>query len=132
MSMTDPIADMLTRIRNANMARLHVVSMPSSRIKVEIARLLAEARFIGDYEVIDDGSRRTLRIRMKYGPRGGRIIKGLKRVSKPGLRRYVARDKIPVIIGGSGMAILSTSKGVLSDEQAREAGAGGEVLCYVW
>lgn len=132
MSMTDPIADMLTRIRNANVARLRVISMPSSRIKVEIARVLVEEGFIGNYEVITEGFRKILRIGMKYGPRGARVIKGLQRASRPGLRRYVGKDEIPVVRGGSGIVVLSTSGGVLPGDQARAAGSGGEVLCYVW
>lgn len=132
MSMTDPIADMLTRVRNANMARIRLCSMPSSSVKVEIARLLKEGGFIRDYEVVDEDGKRALRITMKYGPKGLRLIKGLKRVSTPGLRRYVGKDAIPVVRGAGGMVIISTSGGLLTGSQAREAGAGGEVVCSVW
>ncbi len=132
MTMTDPIADMLTRIRNASMARLKDLGMPSSKVKVEIARILAEAGFIGGYEVVSEGTKRTLRIKMRYSPDGAPVIKGLKRLSKSGLRRYVGKDDVPTIRGGSGMVILSTSKGVLSGEGARKAATGGEVLCCVW
>lgn len=132
MTMTDPIADMLTRIRNANTARLRVVGMPSSKFKEEVARLLAEGGFIEGCEVVEEEGKKTLRIKMRYGPKGARVIKGLKRVSKPGLRRYVGKDEVPVVMGGGGMTILSTSKGVLTGSQAVDAGTGGEVLCYVW
>jgi small subunit ribosomal protein S8 len=130
--MTDPIADMLTRVRNANLARLRVCSMPSSKVKVEIARLLGEGGFIKGYDVVEDDGKKVLKITMKYGPKGARLIKGLKRVSKPGFRRYAGKDDIPPVWGADGIVIVSTSKGLLTGRQAREAGTGGEVLCYVW
>jgi len=132
MSTTDPIADMLTRIRNANIALHDKVDIPSSRLKVEIARILKEEGFIKAYKVIDDRKQGILRIYLKYGPGNERVIAGLERVSKPGLRVYTKMVKVPRVRGGVGVAILSTPKGVLTDKAAREAAVGGEVLCYVW
>jgi len=129
---TDPIADMLTRIRNANAAGHEEVTVPASRIKTEIVRILKEEGFIADYRVVPDGRQGILHIRLRYGPKKERVLTGLRRVSKPGLRIYVPRTKIPRVQGGLGIAILSTSKGILTDRQARAAGVGGEVLCYVW
>ena len=129
--MTDPIADMLTRIRNANQLRYATVTMPSSKMKVEIARILLDEGFIADLNVEGD-VKKTLTITLKYGQNGQRIISGLKKISKPGLRVNVKSDKLPRVLGGLGIAIISTSKGVVSDKTARTLGVGGEVLAYVW
>jgi small subunit ribosomal protein S8 len=131
-TITDPIADMLTRIRNANAAGHDQVSIPASRLKVEIARILKEEGFIQDWKLTSDGPQGTLRIVLKYGPKRERVLRGLRRVSKPGLRVYVRRQALPRVRGGLGVAILSTSRGILTDRQARRLGVGGEVLCYVW
>ena len=130
--MTDPIADMLTRIRNANAAFHEKVDMPSSRLKVEIARILKEEGFIKNYRVIDDGRQGLSRVYLKYGPQRERVITGLKRISKPALRVYAKADQVPRVFGGLGFAILLTSKGVMTDKEARRARVGGEVLCYIW
>ena len=132
MVMTDPIADMLTRIRNANMVRHDMVEVPASKLKREIAEILKREGFIRDAEYIDDGKQGILRIFLKYGPNNERVITGIKRISKPGLRVYVKKDEIPRVLGGLGIAILSTSKGVMTDKEARKANVGGEVICYVW
>lgn len=129
--MTDPIADMLTRIRNANQLRYASVSMPSSKMKVEIARILLDEGFISDFKVEGD-VKKTLTISLKYAANGTRIISGLKKISKPGLRVNVKADKLPRVLGGLGIAVISTSKGVVSDKTARTLGVGGEVLAYVW
>ena len=129
--MTDPIADMLTRIRNANALRYASVSMPSSKMKVEIAKILLEEGFISDYKV-SGNVKKELNISLKYGANGQRVISGLKKISKPGLRIHAASDKLPRVLNGLGIAIISTSKGVVSDKQARALGVGGEVLAYVW
>jgi len=129
--MTDPIADMLTRIRNANALRYASVSMPSSKMKVEIARILLDEGFISEFKVEGD-VKKTLTISLKYAANGTRIISGLKKISKPGLRVNVKADKLPRVLGGLGVAIISTSKGVVSDKTARTSGVGGEVLAYVW
>ncbi len=129
--MTDPIADMLTRIRNANALRYASVSMPSSKMKVEIARILLDEGFISDFKVEGD-VKKVLTISLKYAPNGMRIITNLKKISKPGLRVNVKADKLPRVLGGLGVAIISTSKGVVSDKTARTLGVGGEVLAYVW
>ena len=134
MSMTDPIADMLTRIRNANVAMHDEVSMPSSKLKVALADVLHREGYIGEFQAVEnnDGPGTTLTINMKYSPERERVISGLKRVSKPGLRVYTKSDQIPRVLGGLGVAVLSTSKGLVSDRAARKAKVGGEVLCYVW
>jgi small subunit ribosomal protein S8 len=134
MSMTDPIADMLTRIRNANIAMHDEVSMPASKIKLALAEVLQTEGYIGQYRMIDNGPRpgSTLTINMKYSPERERVISGIKRVSKPGLRVYTKSDQIPRVLGGLGVAVLSTSKGLITDRAARKAKIGGEVLCYVW
>ena len=132
MAMTDPIADMLTRIRNALMAGHQRVDIPSSRIKVEIARILKEEGFIENYRLIDLEPRKALRIALRYGPGGERVISGLERVSRPGRRVYCGRGEIPTVLGGLGIAIISTSKGVLSARTSKKQGVGGEVLCQVW
>ena len=132
MTMTDPIADMLTRVRNANTAKHENVDVPASNIKKEIARILLEEGFIKGYDVIEDGKQGLIRLQLKYGKTGERVIKGLKRISKPGMRVYDDRDTLPKVLNGIGVSIISTSKGILTDKQARELGIGGEVICYVW
>ena len=131
MTLTDPIADMLTRIRNANMVGKETVSMPTSKKLVEIARVMAEEGYITRYEVIDGAPRGTLEITLKYGEKKAKTIRGLKRISKPGLRIYAGKDELPRVLGGLGTAIISTSKGVMCDRDARKAGVGGEVIAYV-
>ncbi len=132
MTMTDPVADMLTRIRNANLVHHERVEVPGSGMKKSIAQILKDEGFIRDFDWTDDGKQGLLRVYLKYGPNKEKVINGLKRISKPGLRVYVQRDEIPRVLGGLGIAILSTSHGVLSDKQARRERVGGEVLCYVW
>ena len=132
MTLTDPIADMLTRIRNANMVGKETVSMPTSKKLVEIARVMAEEGYITRYEVIDGEPRGTLEITLKYGDKKAKTIRGIKRISKPGLRIYAGVDELPRVLGGLGTAIVSTSKGVMCDRDARKAGVGGEVIAYVW
>lgn len=129
--LTDPIADMLTRVRNAQMARHRRVDMPVSKLKVEVARLLKENHYIHDYKVLDDGRFGQLRLYLKYY-QDRPVIRELRRVSKPGLRKYVGVEEIPKVRNGLGMAVLSTSRGVLTDREARAAKVGGEVLAYVW
>lgn len=132
MTMTDPIADMLTRIRNANMVRHANVEVPASNMKKTIAQILSEEGFIKGFEVADDGKQGIIKITMKYDENKGRVITGLKRISKPGLRVYAKSTDVPRVLGGLGIAIISTSKGVMTDKQARKENLGGEVLCYVW
>jgi small subunit ribosomal protein S8 len=132
MVMTDPIADFLTRIRNANTVHHDKVEVPASRVKKAMAEILKEEGFIRDVEFIDDGKQGIIRMYLKYGPNREKVITGLKRISKPGLRVYVKKDEIPRILGGLGIAVVSTSKGIMTDKQARKEGLGGEVLCYVW
>ena len=132
MSMTDPIADMLTRIRNANIARQEMVEVPGSKIKRSVAETLKTEGFVRDCNFVEDDKQGIIRIYLKYGPNKERVLTGLKRISKPGLRVYVGREEIPKVLQGLGIAILSTPKGVMSDKEARREGVGGEVLCYVW
>ncbi len=132
MSMTDPIADLLTRVRNAAHANHRSVDIPASKIKREIARVLAEERFIDNFAFYDDGKQGQLRLYLRYTAGNDSIIQGLKRLSKPGLRHYAAKDGLPRIRRGLGVAIVSTSRGVMTDRDARRAGVGGEVLCSVW
>lgn len=132
MSISDPIADMLTRIRNAIMVKHDVVLMPSSRMKLSIARILKEEGFINDYEVLRDKSHRAIKIYLKYSDKNQPVLSGLERVSKPGLRVYAQRKEIPRVYSGLGIAILSTSKGVMTGQQAWRQRLGGELLCYVW
>ena len=132
MTLTDPIGDMLTRVRNANSVGKETVSMPSSKKLVEIARVMAEEGYITRYEVIDGEPRATLEITLKYGDKKSKTIRGIKRISKPGLRIYAGKDELPRVLGGLGTAIVSTSKGVMCDRDARKAGVGGEVIAYVW
>ena len=131
MVMTDTIADFLTHIRNANMVYSPKVETPSSKMKKAIAEILKEEGYIKDYEIIDDGKQGIIRIYMKYIGKE-RVITGIKRISKPGLRVYARKDNIPKVLGGLGLAIISTSKGVMTDKKARKLGVGGEVICYVW
>ena len=134
MTMTDPIADMLTRIRNANVAMQDTVRMPSSKMKEALARILQREGYIEDYRAAEDQTRpgRFLEITMKYTSERDRTISGLRRVSKPGLRVYTKADRLPRVLGGLGVAVLSTSQGLMTDREARERRVGGEVLCYVW
>ncbi|UCF79517.1 MAG: 30S ribosomal protein S8 [Candidatus Eiseniibacteriota bacterium] len=132
MSVTDPIADMLTCIRNACKARHKKVDVPSSRMKIELAKLLLREKYVNNFKTIDDRKQGVLRIYLKYDSEKKSIISGLKRVSTPGCRIYVDRDSIPRVLGGMGTAILSTSKGILTDKEARAQGVGGEVVCHVW
>lgn len=130
--MTDPIADMLTRIRNGSSAKHQSVNVPASKIKRDIAEILLNEGFIKGYELEEDGKQGILRIDLKYGENEERIISGIKRISKPGLRVYVNANELPRVLGGLGIAIISTSKGVLTDKEARNQRVGGEVVCYVW
>jgi small subunit ribosomal protein S8 len=132
MTMTDPIADMLTRLRNAYRAKRKKVDIPASNLKKAVAEVLLREKYIEDFKVLEEGPQGTIRIHLKYTGREESAIVGLKRVSKPGRRVYVGKEKIPRVIGGLGTAILSTPKGVLTDKESRKLGVGGEVLCYVW
>ena len=132
MTISDPIADMLTLIRNAIMAKHDFVLIPSSRMKLSIARILEGEGFISDYEVLKDKSHRAIKIYLKYGDKNKSVLSGLERVSKPGLRVYVQQKEIPRVYGGLGIAIISTPKGVMTGQQAWRQGLGGELLCYVW
>ncbi len=132
MSMTDPIADMLTRIRNANRALLDKVDIPASRLKVEIAKILKAEGFIRAYKLIDDNKQGTLRVYLKLGAGNERVIQGLRRVSRPGLRVYRKAPHIPNVMSGMGVSIISTSQGLMTGKSARQRALGGEVLCYVW
>ena len=133
MTMSDPIADMLTRIRNANTAKHDTVDVPSSKMKLAIADILLEEGFIKKYDLVDDGAFKTIHITLKYNAdRSERVISGLKRISKPGLRIYAGKDELPKVLGGLGIAIISTNQGVVTDKKARELQVGGEVLAYVW
>ena len=132
MVVTDPIADMLTRIRNALVVKHDVVEMPASKMKKAIADILAQEGLIKGYKVIEDDVQGLIKLTLKYGHNGERVISGLKRISKPGLRVYAKKDEVPKVLGGLGLAIISTSKGVMTDKQARKEGVGGEVLCYIW
>ncbi|HXG36105.1 MAG TPA: 30S ribosomal protein S8 [Dehalococcoidia bacterium] len=130
--MTDPIADMLTRIRNAVTARHDFTDVPASRMKVDIANVLKKEGFIRDFELLESGAKRTIRIQLAYGPKKQPAVEGLQRVSKPGLRVYAQKQEIPRVYGGFGIAILSTSEGVMTGQEAWRRRLGGEVLCYVW
>jgi len=129
---TDPIADMLTRLRNANTANHDVVDIPASRTKAAVARILKEEGFIADFERLNQGPQGTLRVRLRYGPNKEKIITGLRRISRPGLRVYTSKTEIPRVLGGLGLVILSTPRGVMSGKRAKREGCGGEVLAYVW
>lgn len=129
----DPIADMLTRIRNANTAKHDTVDVPASKMKIAIANILVDEGYIEKYDLVEDGSFKTIRITLKYGKdKNEKIISGLKRISKPGLRVYASKDEMPKVLGGLGVAIISTNKGVITDKEARAQGVGGEVLAFVW
>lgn len=132
MVLTDPIADMLTRIRNGSSVKHDSVDIPASKMKVEVARILKEEGYIRDYKVIEDNKQGIIRIYFKYGPNQEKVITGIKRISKPGLRVYANKDEVPRVLGGLGIAILSTSHGIMTDKSARESNIGGEVVCYVW
>ena len=129
---TDPIADMLTRIRNGSMAEHEKVDIPASKLKARVAEILKDEGFIKNFRLIEDKRQGVLRVYLKYGAGQERVITGIRRVSKPGRRLYVAADKVPSVLGGMGVAILSTPRGVLTDRESRKAKVGGEVLCYVW
>ena len=130
--MTDPIGDMLTRIRNGIMASYDAVDIPSSKLKMNITKVLKSEGFIKNYRIMNEGARETIRVFLKYDENGVAVIGGLKRVSKPSRRSYTKSDKIPKVLGGLGVNILSTSKGVMTDREARKVGVGGEILCAVW
>lgn len=132
MVMTDPIADFLTRIRNANTIYHDRVEIPASKVKRSMAEILKNEGFIKDCEYIDDGKQGIIRVYLKYGANKEKVITGLKRISKPGLRVYAKKDEVPKVLGGLGIAVLSTSKGIMTDKDARKFGLGGEVICYVW
>jgi len=133
MAMSDPVADMLTRIRNANSAKHTTVDVPSSKVKVAIAAILVKEGYLKGYEIIEDGVKKTMRITIKYGrDRNEKVITGIKRISKPGLRVYASCEDMPKVLGGLGCAIVSTNKGIVTDREARKLGVGGEVLAFVW
>ena len=133
MTMSDPIADMLTRIRNANTAKHDTVDIPASKMKLAIANILVDEGYITKYDLVEDGAFKTIRVTLKYGKdKNEKIITGLKRISKPGLRVYAGAEELPKVLGGLGIAIISTNKGVMTDKEARAQGVGGEVLAFVW
>ena len=132
MNLTDPIADMLTRIRNANSVGKDRVDIPASKVKTSIGELLKDEGFINDVKLVERKPQNMIRVYLKYGDNDEKVISGIKRISKPGLRVYVGNDEVPQVLGGLGIAVISTSQGVMSDKEARETGIGGEVLCYVW
>ncbi len=132
MSMTDPIADMLTRVRNASAQRHSRVEMPTSRMKLEIARIMTEQGYVSGYEVVQGEHGDVLRIELKYGRNRERVISGIKRVSKPGRRIYARKDSLPKVLGGLGTAVLSTSRGLVTSAEAKKLGVGGEVICFIW
>lgn len=133
MTMSDPIADMLTRIRNANTAKHDTVDVPASKMKIAIAEILFNEGYIQKFDIVEDGNFKTIHITLKYGAdKNEKVISGLKRISKPGLRVYANSEDMPKVLGGLGTAIVSTNKGVITDKEARKAGVGGEVLCFVW
>lgn len=132
MAVSDPIADLLTRIRNANTVNNDRIEVPGSKMKKAIVEILKNEGFIRDYEWVDNGHQGSMRVFLKYGPNKTKVISGLRRISKPGLRVYAKKDQVPRVLGGLGIAILSTSKGIMTDKQARQDGLGGEVLCYIW
>ena len=132
MVMTDPIADLLTRIRNANLVHHDKVEIPASKIKRAVVQILKDEGFVKDFELLSDGKQGILRVSLKYGPERDRVITGIKRISKPGLRVYAKKEQLPKVLGGLGIAIISTSQGIMSDKQARKSGLGGEVIAFVW
>jgi len=132
MVMTDPVADFLTRVRNANMVHHERVEIPASKMKKAIAEIFKSEGYIKDCEFIDDGKQGVIRVYLKYGPNKEKVITGLKRISKPGLRVYAKKDEVPKVLGGLGTAVISTSQGIMADRDARKQGLGGEVVCYIW
>ena len=132
MTMTDPVADMLTRIRNANTVGHATVDIPASKMKKSIAEILTNEGYIKGYDIIEEGKQSIIRVQMKYGTDKERVISGIKKISKPGLKVYAKTNEVPRVLGGLGIAIISTSKGIVSDKDARNLGVGGEVICYVW
>ena len=132
MTMTDPVADMLTRIRNANIAGHATVDIPASKIKKNIAEILVKEGYIKGYEIVEGETQDIIRVTMKYGPDKTKVITGIKKISKPGLKVYAKADEVPKVLGGLGIAIISTSSGLVTDKEARKLGVGGEVICYVW
>lgn len=133
MTMSDPIADMLTRIRNANTAKHDTVDVPASKMKIAIADILLNEGYIAKYDIVEEGNFSTIRITLKYGAdKNEKVISGLKKISKPGLRVYAGKDELPRVLRGLGTAIISTNQGVITDKQARKLGVGGEVLCFIW
>lgn len=132
MTMTDPVADMLTRIRNANTVGHATVDIPASKMKKSIAEILVKEGYIKGFNIIDDGKQGIIKVQMKYGADKEKVISGLKKISKPGLKVYAKSDEVPKVLGGLGVAIISTSNGIVSDKEARKLGVGGEVICYVW
>ena len=132
MVMTDPVADFLTRIRNANMVMHETVEVPASKTKLAIAEILKNEGYIKEYVQVEDGKQGVIRVYLKYGANKTKVITGLRRISKPGLKVYCKKDEVPKVLGGLGIAIISTSKGIVTDKEARKLGLGGEVICYVW
>ena len=132
MNTTDPIADMLTRIRNANSSKFKTVDIPASNMKIDIAKTLLEEGYVKEVEEIKNETQGIIRITLKYDEKGNKVISGLKRISRPGLRIYASKDELPKVLNGLGIALISTSKGIVTDKKARELGVGGEVLAYVW
>jgi small subunit ribosomal protein S8 len=132
MVVTDPVADFLTRIRNGNMIMHQTVEIPSSKMKIALATILKDEGYIKDFEFIADGKQGIIRVYLKYGPNREKVITGIKRISKPGLKVYVKKDEVPKVLAGLGTAVVSTSKGIMTDKKARKAGLGGEVVCYIW
>jgi len=133
MTMSDPIADMLTRIRNANTAKHDTVDIPASKMKIAIADILVDEGYITKYDIVEDGNFKSIRVTLKYGAdKNEKVITGIKRISKPGLRVYAGKDEIPTVLGGLGISILSTNKGIVTDKEARKLQVGGEVLAFVW
>jgi small subunit ribosomal protein S8 len=132
MVISDPIADLLTRIRNATLVYHDRIEVPGSKIKKSIVQILKDEGFVRDFEWVDNGHQGTIRVYLKYGPNKTRVVSGLRRISRPGLRVYAKKDQVPKVLGGLGVAVLSTSQGIMTDKQARQSGLGGEVLCYIW
>lgn len=132
MVVSDPIADLLTRIRNANTVNHDRIEVPGSKMKKAIVQILKEEGFVRDFEWVDNGHQGIIRVYLKYGPNKSKVISGLRRISRPGLRVYAKKDQVPKVLGGLGVAVLSTSQGIMTDKKARQTGLGGEVLCYIW
>jgi small subunit ribosomal protein S8 len=132
MVVSDPIADLLTRIRNANMVNNDRIELPGSKMKKALVQILKDEGFVRDFEWLDTGHQGTIRLYLKYGPNKTKVIAGLRRISRPGLRVYAKKDQVPKVLNGLGVAVLSTSRGIMTDKRARQEGVGGEVLCYIW